>query len=79
METFWESSREDAMKIINFKNKKMLPLSKEEFESYLNQINYHTIKKNSNINTLMIKIIANLRIIAIIQVNTKVLHTAYVI
>ena len=51
METFWESSREDAMKIINFKNKKMLPLSnklphqQKKFEhKYTNDKNYCKFK-----------------------------------
>ena len=36
-------------------------------------------KIGSNINTLMMKILGKLKAIAIIQVNTEVLHVAYVI
>ena len=36
-------------------------------------------KQGSNINTLMIKVIAKLNTIVIIRVNTEVLHMAYVI
>ena len=36
-------------------------------------------KISSNINTLMMKILGKLNAIAIIQVNIKVLHVAYVI
>ena len=33
------------MEIINFEKKKMIPLTHEGYESYLNQINYHVFKK----------------------------------
>ena len=33
------------MKIINFEKKKMMALTNEEYESYLNQINHHICKK----------------------------------
>ena len=38
---FCESLREYAMKIINFDKKKIKPLTNEEYELYLNQINCH--------------------------------------
>ena len=40
MQKFCESLRY-AMKIINFDKKKMILLTNEEYESYLNQINCH--------------------------------------
>ena len=39
MKKFWESLREHTMKIINFKNKKMKLLTKEQRESYENEKN----------------------------------------
>ena len=33
------------MKIIHFEIKKMIPLTNEEYESYLNKINFHSCKK----------------------------------
>ena len=40
-----KSLREHAMKIINFKKKKMMPLTNEEQKSYLNQANCHICKR----------------------------------
>ena len=62
------------MKIINFEKKKIIPLTSKEYESYLYQKDCHIFK-----NSLMIKIIVKLKTIAILQVNTKVLHKTYVI
>ena len=36
LKKFCESSKEKQMKIANFERKKMLPLTKEEYESYVN-------------------------------------------
>ena len=66
------------MKINNFEKKKTIPLTNEEHKSYFNQINCHICKKDVKINTLMIKIIINFKIMVIIEVNTEVLHIAYV-
>ena len=45
MNRFCESLGEHAMKIINFKSKKMIVLESMEYESYLNQVNCHIWKK----------------------------------
>ena len=79
MEKFCESLREYAVKIVNFEKKKLMPLTKEEYESYPNLVNYNIWKKTSNMNTLMIKIIVKLKSIFIIQVNIEVMHTTYII
>ena len=60
MKKFCISLRELAIKIITFEKKKMMPLTNEEYESCLTQINCHVCKKRLNINTLMIKIIIKL-------------------
>ena len=41
MEKFCESLREYAVKIVNFEKKKLMPLTKEEYESYPNLVNYN--------------------------------------
>ena len=56
-----------SMKVINFEKKKMIPLTKGQWE------------KDENITMLMIKVIVKLKTIVIMQVNTEVLHIAYVI
>ena len=71
--------REHAMKIIQFEMRNMIPLTKEEYESYLNQTSCNIYKKITNINTPMIKNIIELEIIVIIQVNIEVLLIVYVI
>ena len=66
------------MKIINFEKKKMITLTNEECESYLNKKKLsHFAKESLNINALMIKHIVELKIIDVIQISTEVL--AYVI
>ena len=45
MKKFCESLREHLLKIINFEKKKMIPLTHEEYESYLNQIKCPICKK----------------------------------
>ena len=57
--------REYAMKLINFKMKKMIPLTSKDYESYHNQANCHIWKKSLKINTLLIKIIVKLETTAI--------------
>ena len=79
MKRFWESFRQYVMKIINFEQKKMIPLKDKKYASYLNQINCHISKKKRNINTLMIQLVVNWKSIAIVRVNTEVLHILYVI
>ena len=77
----FESLREHSVKIINSKKKDVIPLTTEKYKSCLNQTqsNSHICKKSCNINKLMIKFITRLGTIAIILVNTEVLHIAYVI
>ena len=43
--TIYESSREHTTKIIKFENEEMIPLTLEEYKSYLNQINCNICKK----------------------------------
>ena len=57
----------------------MVPLTKEEHVSFHNPQICHMFKEKLEDNTLMIKSIIKLEMIAIMQVNTKVLHTPYVI
>ena len=61
MKYFCRSLREHAMKMINIERKKMMPLRNKEYKSHLNQLKYNISKKNSNVNTLMIKIIPKLK------------------
>ena len=58
---------------------KMIPLKNKECVSYASQGICHICKRSLKINTMMIKNIAKLAIIVIMQVNIKVLHIAYVI
>ena len=44
MKKFCEYLREDARKIINFKKWKIIPLTNDESESYLSQVNCLIIK-----------------------------------
>ena len=74
---FCKSLREHSVKITNFEKNKMIPLTDEEYESYLNNINCHICNGILNIYALMIKIIVKLRTIVIILVNTEALHIAY--
>ena len=46
---FYESLREDAMKIINFEKKEMIPLTSKKYKSYLNLGNCHSCRKGLNI------------------------------
>ena len=62
-----------SMKVINFEKKKMIPLTKGQWEKT------KICKKYLNITMLMIKVIVKLKTIVIMQVNTEVLHIAYVI
>ena len=74
----YKSLREHAMNIINFW-KKMKLLTKEYQESYENVKICYICKENLKANMGKLKIIKKLDIIAIIQMNIVVLHTAYAI
>ena len=71
MRRFCEYLRKHAIKINNFKKKKMKLLTNEQ--QYLYTI---FVKKSLKINILKIKNIVMLEIIVIIQVNIEVLHIA---
>ena len=71
MKRFCEYLRKHAIKINNFKKKKMKLLTNEQ--QYLYTI---FVKKSLKINILKIKNIVMLEIIVIIQVNIEVLHIA---
>ena len=79
MRRFCEFLEKHAMKIIDFEKEKMIPLTNEEYQSYLNQINYHIFKTNLNMNELMTKTLVRLKIIVIILVNTEMLAIAHLI
>ena len=80
MKKFCGSLREHAMKIINFKKKKMKLLTKELQESYENaKICYICKGKFESKKKKDKKIIVKLEIIDIIQGNIEVLCIAYVI
>ena len=50
MEKCFESLRHHTVKIISFEKNKIIPLTNKEYESYLNQTNYHICKKSLKIN-----------------------------
>ena len=79
MKTFFESFREHAMKIINFKKKTMKLLTNEQQKLHENTKICYICKKNLKINMLKIKNIVKLGTIVIIHVNIDVLRIAYVI
>ena len=62
MKTFCESLKEHVMKITNFENKKMIPLTNEQQKSYEKTFGAFA-KTLLNINTLKIKIILELETI----------------
>ena len=79
MKTFCDLLTEHAMKIINFKKKKMKILTKEQQKSYENgKICYISKEKFENKYSKENNIV-KLEIIVIIQGNIKLLHIAYVI
>ena len=45
MEKFCKDLRDQAMKIINYEKKKMIPLTNEEKETYENQKNFYICEK----------------------------------
>ena len=57
----------------------MILLTNKDYESYINQTSCQICKKSLKINTLLIKVLVKLGTIVNIQVNTEVLHIAYVI
>ena len=67
-----------TIKITNFEKKKMIPMTKEEDESYLNQTNGHICNIKFEDKHTNHKNILELETIAIILVNIEVLHIAYV-
>ena len=67
-----EYLREHAMKILNFKKKKMIPLTKEQQELPEKKKVGYICKKSLNVNTPRLKIMVKLKITAIIKVNTEV-------
>ena len=80
MKKIYESLRKDAIKIINFKKKSMKLSTNKQQELYENAKKVAIfVKKNLKISILKIKNLVKLEIIAIIRVNTGVLHIVYVI
>ena len=80
MRKFCGSLREHAVKIINFKKKKMKLLVKQQQETYENANICYICKENLENKYLKDKKnIVKLEIIVIIQAKIKVLRIAYVI
>ena len=79
LKKFCESFGENAINLINFENKKIIPLTNEHKVSNQKTKTCYICLKRSDKNPLMTKTIVNLKIIVIILVNTKLLHIAYVI
>ena len=77
MKKFCESLREQAMKIINFKKKKMNLLTKEQQESHENAKDCYICKEKIENKYLKDKSFRKLEIIVIIQGNMEVLGIAY--
>ena len=76
---FCETLREHAMKIRNFKKKKMKLLTKEDQKSYENPKICYICREKFENKYLKDKNILKLEIIFIIQWNIEVLRIAYVI
>ena len=79
MKKFCESLRERAMKIINFKKKKMALITKEQQESYQNAKICYICKEKLESKYLKKQNIVKLEVIVIIQGKKEVLCRAYVI
>ena len=79
MKKFCESLRERAMKIINFKKKKMTLTTKEQQESYQNAKICYICKEKLESKYLKKQNIVKLEVIVIIQGKKEVLCRAYVI
>ena len=82
MRNFCEFLREHAMKITNFKKKKIKLLTKEQQEPNENRKIYYPCtkkkKEKMKIDMRKIKNLAKLQIVVIIQGNIVVLHIAFV-
>ena len=74
-----EKFREQVLLMLKGARKEDNELSKEENYSINKEKSVTFSKKSSNINSLTIKIILKLKTIAIIQINTEVLHITYII
>ena len=79
MKTFCDLLTEHAMKMINFKKKKMKILTKEQQKSYENGKICYICKEKFENKYSKENNIVKLEIIVIIQGNIKLLHIAYVI
>ena len=82
MKKFCISLREHAKSIIDFENRKMLPLTKEELKSHPDAKVYYNCKTKKSLKPkkglLKIKIIETSEIIVIIQVNIEAQHIVFV-
>ena len=79
MKKFYEPLREQALKTIDFKKKKMKPLTKEQQQSYEKTKICYICKEKFKNKHLKGKNIVKFEIIVIIQGNIQVMHIAYVI
>ena len=66
-----------VMEMINNEKKEIIPLTRKKGESFFNKKTVTFAKKN--LNTLVIKIMMQLGIIVILQVNIDELHIEYLI
>ena len=76
---FCESLKEHATRIIRFEKKKMLPLTNKELKACEEARICYIFRKQFVKNSLMMLTIKKLKIIATIQVNIEVQHTAFVV
>ena len=77
MKKFWQSLRENAMKILRKKRTNKIQLTNEQQESYEKTTIFYICKKMIERRYTNDKIVIKLKTIAIIQVNTEVVHIAY--
>ena len=68
------SLRQHAREIINFKKKKMMLLTNQEYKLYLNKKKLTFVKKNWKTNVLRRKNVVKLKTTVVIQVNIEVLY-----
>ena len=74
IKTFCTSLREHATNVINFENKRMLPLTEKKLQLHKMRVHVTFTKKDSQSGLLKIKITKKLETIAILQVNREVRH-----
>ena len=79
MKMFCECFKKHSRRIINFSKKKKKLFTNKQQESYENVKLCLFAEKSLKINMVMMRNIAKLEIIGIIQISLKVLHIVYVL